>query len=116
MDTEFSAQHVGPNLGMTSLVIGLIGLALFFLPILGIPLGLLGVGFGVVGLGATFLVRGVSPRWCLEGIAVSCVALAANYFIATAPDSNLPSRNVPKQWQPATDKPFVAPPEVPSKS
>ena len=110
MDKESSARHLGPNLGMSSLVIGLIGLALFFMPIMGIPLGLIGVVCGVVGLGATMLVKGVSPRWSLEGIVVSGVALAANYFIASAPDSELPSRNVPKQWQPATDKPFVAPP------
>ncbi len=110
MDNESPARQLGPNLGMTSLVIGLIGLALFFLPIMGIPLGLVGVAFGIVGLGATMLVKGVSPRWSLEGIVVSCVALAANYFIASAPDSTLPSRNVPKQWQPATDKAYVAPP------
>jgi hypothetical protein len=90
MDNESAAQHLGPNLGMTSLVIGLIALALFFLPILGIPLGLLGVGFGVAGLGATWLVAGVSPRWSLEGIVVSCVALAVNYLIASAPGSLVP--------------------------
>ena len=110
MDTEFSAQHLGPNLGMSSLVIGLIGLALFFLPILGFPLGLIGLVCGVVGLGVALFVKGASPRWCLEGIVVCLMAMAVNFFVSTAPASHLPSRNVPHQWQPVTDKPFVAPP------
>ena len=110
MDHELSSEHLGPNLGMTSLVIGLIALAMFFMPVLGIPLGLFALFFGVIGLGTALLAKGVSLRWSLGGIVVSCLALAVNVLIANAPNGYLPSRNAPKQWQPVADKPFIVPP------
>ncbi len=81
-----------PALGMTSMVLGLIGMALFFLPVLGIPLSLFGVGFGIIGGVWAWFVPGPSLRFSLAGIALSSLALGANLAIAAAPADYRPSR------------------------
>jgi hypothetical protein len=98
------------GLGMTSLVIGLIGLLLFFLPVLGIPISAVGLCFGIAGfLGALFSKAG-SLRWSLGGIGVCAVALAVNIAIDYAPQGYLPPREVPRSWRPPNDRPYVPPP------
>jgi ABC-type Fe3+-siderophore transport system permease subunit len=102
------------GLGMTSLVVGTIGLMLFFLPVLGIPISAFGLFFGVLGLLVAFFGTraggGARLRWTLAGIAVSCLGLAVNVAIAYAPAGYLPGREVPKSWQSPPDRPFVSPP------
>jgi hypothetical protein len=107
--------HAPPiALGMSSLVIGTIGLMMFFLPVLGIPLSSFGLLFGILGLLAAILQgkagRGVFLRWTLAGIAVSCLALAVNVAITYAPAGYLPGRAVPQSWQSPPDRPYVPPP------
>ena len=101
-------------LGMSSLVIGTIGLMLFFLPVLGIPLSAFGLFFGILGLLAMFVGgkarSGTIVRWTLAGIAVSCLGLAVNVAIAYAPAGYLPGRDVPRLWQTPPDRPYVPPP------
>jgi hypothetical protein len=80
MDNEL--RNLGPNLGMSSLVIGIVGLFLFVLPILGIPLSLFGLGFGLIGLLVAFFTQDASLRWSVGGIGVSSLALAVNLAIA----------------------------------
>ena len=63
---------------MTSLVLGIIALLLFFLPILGVPLSLCGIAIGLVALFASLAFPGVHLRWALAGLATSCLALAIN--------------------------------------
>lgn len=102
------------GLGMSSLVIGTIGLMLFFLPVLGIPLSAFGLLFGLLGLLATFLrgrpAGGAALRWTLAGIAVSSLALAVNVAIAYAPAGYLPGGEVPQLWQVAPNRGYVPPP------
>jgi len=102
-------------LGMTSLVLAFIGLLLFFLPILGIPISLLALGFGILGLIVAFFVPGPSLRWSLGGIAASCLALSVNLAIAWAPSGYLPERRMPTPWQPVPDRPYVPPPASSSR-
>ena len=45
--TSSPERHVG--MGLMSVVLGSVGLLLFFLPILGIPLAAIGLAFGVIG-------------------------------------------------------------------
>ena len=84
---EVHSPPVG--LGMSSLVIGTIGLMLFFLPVLGIPISAFGLLFGLLGLLVTLVGGraggGARLRWTLAGIAVSCLGLAVNIAIAYAP-------------------------------
>jgi hypothetical protein len=97
-------------LGMSSLVLGTIGLLLFFLPILGIPISAFGLCFGILGLAAAFFTGGVQLRWSLAGIATSAAALAVSIAIAYAPAGYLPDRDVPQLWQSPPDRPYIPPP------
>ncbi len=98
------------GLGMTSLVLGVIGLMMFFMPILGIPLSVLGLFLGLVGLPAVLLGGGASLRWSLGGIGVCALALLANIAILYAPSGYIPSRDNPPLWQKPFDRPYVPPP------
>lgn len=102
------------GLGMSSLVIGTIGLMLFFMPVLGIPVSAFGLLFGILGLVMAFVGStvggGARLRWTLAGIAVSCLALAVNIAIAYAPAGYLPGREASQPWQSPPDRPYVPPP------
>jgi len=108
------ARHAPlPGLGMTSLVLGVVGLMLFFMPILGGPISALGLAFGILGTISALLGWGeASLRWGLGGIALCALSLAVNIAIWYAPGGYLPSRSVPQPWQPVNDRPWVSPPEM----
>jgi hypothetical protein len=98
------------GLGMTSLVLGVIALLLFFLPILGIPLAAFGMFFGIVGFFVGFFPPGTSLRWSVAGTAVCALALAINVAIAYAPGGYLSDRKAPKPWEEPPSRPYVPPP------
>ncbi len=99
--------------GLASLVLGAVGLILFFLPVLGIPLAGIGSLFGLAGLLAALCGGRSSLRWSALGTALCVLALAADIAIALAPGDALPHQAVPRTWQPATGNPYVAPPADP---
>src|SRR5438105_2687081 len=99
---------IGP--GMASLVLGTIALILFFLPILGVPISAFGLLFGVIGFVMAMLGGRLTLRWSVAGLAMSALALSVNLAVNHAPARLLPQRDVPKQWQPVPDRPFVPPP------
>jgi hypothetical protein len=105
----------GPLLGfgMTSVVLGTIGMFLFFLPILGMPLSVLGLLFGIAGFFVALPQWGVSMRWSLGGVAMSALALAINVVIAMAPEGYLPAHKSGELWRQDYDSPYVAPPAPP---
>src|SRR5579859_6285592 len=103
-------------LGVTSCVLGFIGLLLFFLPILGIPISLSGLAIGLIALVLAFFGPFSSMRWSLAGIAVSLLALGVNLAIDAAPAGYLPTRKVPKSWQTPPERPYVPPPARPGAS
>jgi len=109
--TTVTRTH-GPPLpwGMTSLVLGTLGLVLAIFPVLGIPLSAFGVLFGLIGLCAAWSRRGAMLRWSLMGIALSGAALGANVAITYAPAGYLSSWDVQPSWQPIPDRPRVSPP------
>ncbi|HLJ94056.1 MAG TPA: hypothetical protein VKU02_12790 [Gemmataceae bacterium] len=96
--------------GMLSLVLGVIGLLLFFLPILGIPISVFGLLFGLIGVLAAVRPGGMRLRWSLLGCAASALALAINFGIAYAPSGYLPPPAVPQPWQPIPGRPTIPPP------
>ena len=104
MENQTTTQQMASNLGMASLVIGIIGLFLFVMPILGTPLSVFGLGFGILGSVVGFFAKGVAIRWGLGGMGISILALAVNLGIANAPGANapganVPAGNIPKTWQ-----------------
>jgi hypothetical protein len=102
------------TLGMISIVLGTIGLLLFFLPILGLPLGAAGLLLGLVGVVAACLGSRSEMRWPLVGIVVCSAAISIALAIAFAPLGYEPSRAVPRLWQTPPDSPYVPPPMRPN--
>jgi hypothetical protein len=99
------------GLGMSSLVLGTVGLMLFFLPILGIPISVLGLFFGLVGFGIGVFRPRVSLRWSLGGIGMSALALLMNIGIVFAPAGYIPTGgHEPPPWRAPPDRPYVPPP------
>jgi membrane associated rhomboid family serine protease len=101
------------GMGLTSVILGSVGSLLFFLPVLGIPLGAVGLAFGVVGILAAIVGRWTSLRWSVAGIVVSAMALGIGVAIAMAPAGFLPSPKGPPVEQGVPDRPYVPPPARP---
>jgi hypothetical protein len=102
-----------PAFGMISLVFGHIALALFFMPVLGFPLGVCGLASGLIGFVVAVTYRGVNWRWSIAGLAVCMLAIAVNVAVWQAPEEILPRRRLPTQWQPAPQRPAPPPPARP---
>jgi hypothetical protein len=84
MSTTIETETRFRGLGMTSTVLGTIGLMFFFLPILGMPISICGVAAGILGSITALLFRG-RLRWSVAGMAISLTALAINIAISYAP-------------------------------
>jgi hypothetical protein len=98
------------DFGVAAAVAGTVALLVFFMPVLGIPIGAFGLLFGIIGVAGTVKTAGAHLRWALLGIAVSSLALAVNIAIAFAPSGYWPGREVPRLWQAVPDRPYVPPP------
>lgn len=121
------------SLGMTSVVLGSIGCLLFFLPILGIPIGVAGFLFAVAGMllgrwrpGARRLawVKTVDmltrEDWRLRrsilGWLVSTVAIVNGFILGYAPLGYVPTSAVQPLWQAPPGRVFVPPPALPGRA
>jgi hypothetical protein len=101
-------------MGMTSVVLGMIALLVFFMPVLGIPISSLGLLFGIVGLMGAIFGWGATLRGSLSGIAICSLALLIHVALAYAPAPGyIPRRDVPPPWEPPPGRPSVPPPAVP---
>lgn len=110
MQTEISELEDPQSAwGVTSLVLGMIGLVLFFLPILGGPISSAGLMAGLIGWSAASIWRRGSLRWSVGGSALSSLALAMNLAIAFAPAAGLSTRDVPPAVQ-MPDHAYIPPP------
>ncbi len=107
------AKNPRVGLGAAATVLGTISLLLFFLPVLGVPLGMLGLVIAVAGIAAALAGTGVSLRWSVAGLGFSALALGVNFAIAFAPSGYVHRRGVPSLWQGVNDVPRVSPPARP---
>ncbi|HEX3724653.1 MAG TPA: hypothetical protein VHV08_00355 [Pirellulales bacterium] len=109
--TMLEPAAVSPiGLGLVSLVLGTIGLLLFFLPILGIPVA--GCGF-IAGLAALLIAirqPGRSARLPIAGLVVSCAAMGIGTALAYAPVGHEPSTSAPRLWQTPRGPLYIPPP------
>lgn len=108
-----STQTSFNPLGMLSMVLGVIGMLLFFMPILGVPLSAIALLFGLIGLVMTLLPGGRGLRHSLQGCAIATLALAINLSLAYGPEGYLPPPSVPPPWQSVPNRPFIPPPSNP---
>jgi hypothetical protein len=99
--------------GLTSVLLGSVGVLLFFMPVLGIPLGAVGLAFGILGLLMAVCGGWTSLRWSVVGIVVSGLALGIGIAIALAPAGVLPNPKGPPVRQSMPDQPYVPPPARP---
>jgi hypothetical protein len=96
---------------MSSLVLATVGLMLALFPVLGVPLSAFALLLGLLGLLVNWHRGGVLLRWTLAGVALSCLALAVNVAITYAPHGYKQQPDVPKEWEPPPQRPYVSPPE-----
>jgi hypothetical protein len=99
--------------GIAAVCLGTIGLMLFILPILSIPIS----GFGLLA-GAWGAIRGrsgerVALRWSLIGCVLCISVMVIGVILIHAPLGELPSRAVPPQYPKPPDRPYVSPPANP---
>jgi hypothetical protein len=113
MTTTVEKSGAPYALGLTSLALGAVALLLFFMPVLGLPLAGAGLLFGLIALFAALFGGRSSLRWAVLGIALSLLALAADFAVALAPAGYLPHQAQPRTWQPPAARPYVPPPADP---
>jgi hypothetical protein len=101
------------GMGLTSVILGSVGTLLFFLPVLGIPLGAVGLVFGTAGLLAAMLGGWTSLRWSVVGIVVSGLAIGIGIAISLAPAGFLPNPKGPPVEQSVLNQLYVPPPARP---
>ncbi len=99
--------------GAASFVLGSVGLLLFFLPVLGIPLAGTGLLIGLVALLVAVFGGRSSLRLSVLGTALSVLALGANLAITLAPLNTVSQEAHPHMWQPPPVRVYVAPPADP---
>jgi phosphate/sulfate permease len=104
------AERPPLGLGMTSLVLATVGLMLAFIPILGVPISSFALLFSILGFAAAIFLARETLRWSVAGLCLSALALGVNVAMFYAPAGYLPSRDVPRSWQPVSSRPYVAPP------
>jgi hypothetical protein len=102
------------GLGLSSVVLGAIALALFALPVLGLPLAAAGLVVGMAGTIAAFFFTAFDIRLALAGMAVCVLALSVDCAMFYAP-SYTPSTQGTFPHMPLLPpvKPRVVPPPAP---
>jgi hypothetical protein len=101
------------ELGLSSVIIAAIGLLLFILPILAIPLSLAGLVLGIAGIIAAVAGGQSRLRLCVAGVTLAIVGLIIGWAIARAPSGYFAPRAVFPSIQPLHDRPYVPPPASP---
>jgi hypothetical protein len=108
------AQFPPVGLGLSSVLLGAIGLVLFLVPILGISISVAGIIVGVSGIvGVNLGWHEVSLRLCVAGVLLSICGLMMNAAIARAPSGYFSPRSVFPTLQPESQRPYVPPPAAP---
>jgi hypothetical protein len=79
------------GLGLSSLTLGTVGLVLFFLPILGLPISAIGLAIGLAGVGNALLGGSVRLRMAYGGTWLSLLAVGVNAAILIAPNQPFPA-------------------------
>lgn len=101
------------GIGLAAVIFGALGLFMFFLPILSIPLGVAGLMCGLCSVVPAWLRGWVTLRWSVAGLVLSGLAVAVGVAIARAPAGYLPVRTVPLDQRAVPERPFVSPPARP---
>jgi hypothetical protein len=101
------------ELGLSSVIISAIGLVLFIVPIISLPISTAGLILGVAGIIAAAAGGQSRLRLCVAGVTLAIVGLAIGWAIARAPSGYFAPRAVFPSIQPLHDRPYVPPPASP---
>jgi hypothetical protein len=96
--------------GLASIVLGAIGLLLFVVPILAIPISLCGALLGLMGAVSNAARARVDLRLSLAGIALCCLALLIDLGVNYAPGGFLGRPAESQIVDPAARQRYVPPP------
>ena len=105
-----TTRNTPAGLGAVSVLLGVIGLLLFLLPVLGLPISACGLLLGIAASITACGSGGLRLRWGLMGLSLSALALGVNLAVAFAPGGYLPAPGVTPPWQGVPDRPSVPPP------
>lgn len=98
------------GLGLASVVLGAIGLMLFVLPILAVPISGCGLVAGCIGVIAAKYSKAIDGRLALAGAVVCALAIGVELAIAYAPSGDWGQPADPSTPSPLMPRPYVAPP------
>jgi hypothetical protein len=109
--TELPRAGLPPvGVGVASAVLGGVGMLLFILPVIGIPVSIAGLVLGLVGCMAALMGSRVSLRLSITGVVLSSIALGGDVAITWAPAGYLPNSSVQQVIEPVPGRPYVPPP------
>lgn len=100
--------------GLCSVILGAIGLCLFFVPVIAIPICVAGVMVGLGGMVTRFFDIHGGIRLSVAGIVLSTTAFAMATAIGLAPDGYFRPREIFPSLSPAAERPYVPPPAAPN--
>jgi hypothetical protein len=100
---------------VAAVILAAIGLALFLVPILGIPVSCAGALAGAIGLYAAWTGRTSSIRLSLAGLLISVFAVTIELAIMFGPVSYLEEQTTAPVTSPVPGRPYVPPP-APARS
>ncbi len=114
--TDFARTRLPPAaVGLTSVILSSVGLLLFLMPILSIPLSVLGLLFGLVGAAMAIIGGWASLRWSVAGIVLSGLVLVLSVAIAQTAAGYLSNASLSATELTIPDRPYVPPPAQPGK-
>jgi hypothetical protein len=98
------------SLGLSSITLGGIALALFILPILAMPVALGGVAVAIIALVRARFSKNSAARLAIVGLCISCLAFGVGFAIDLAPTSSRPALRVRDTRQTKQSAPYISPP------
>jgi len=98
------------GLGLASTVLGAVGLLLFVLPILAIPISVCGLMAGAIGAAWAVARRSLDWRLSLAGAVLCGLAMTIGLAIAYAPGGYFGRPAEPSTISPALPRPYIPPP------
>jgi hypothetical protein len=107
---EPQSSNPQPAVGLASFVLGMIGMILFFLPILGAPISGVGMIAGIVGCFMAGATNRAHLRWAVAGVVLSALALFVTLAVQYSPSGYQSSPTGPPN-EPVPDRPYVPPPD-----
>ena len=99
-------------LAVASFVLGAVGLLLFFMPVLGIPLGSVGLLLGLIAFSVAIFGGPSSLRWSVLGTLLCVFALGIDVLVGNSPQVEEPPRKESQVREPPLPR-WIPPPADP---